>query len=202
MVIGSEHGFVGALNERLLDRVELETLGEYELGIVGRRCELLAMEREIQCSWRIPAAANVDGVGAVARRVAARLRESGGVRIVFPAYKRGAEYEIAAKTILPFESELLTGTSERNPPLHHLPPIELVRRLSEELLFAEVAFALVETLASENAARLQLMQAGDRNTKEKLDELTRKTRAARQEKITTELLDVIAGSEAVFESQR
>jgi F-type H+-transporting ATPase subunit gamma len=58
----------------------------------------------------------------------------------------------------------------------------------------------VESLASENGACLQIMQAADRNIADKLEDLMCRARQVRQEAITSELLDVVTGAQAVLQS--
>jgi F-type H+-transporting ATPase subunit gamma len=57
--------------------------------------------------------------------------------------------------------------------------------------------AAAEAMATENAARLALMQQAERAIDERLSELLFATRSARQSDVTNELLDVIAGFEAL-----
>jgi F-type H+-transporting ATPase subunit gamma len=76
----------------------------------------------------------------------------------------------------------------------------LLQRLASEYLFAELTRAVMESLASENGARLRVMEAADRNTGDKLEGLRRSENALRQEAITSELLDVVTGSEAILKS--
>jgi len=85
--------------------------------------------------------------------------------------------------------------------LHHLPAAQLMRALADEYLFAEIAKALMESLASENGARLHTMDAAARHIDDKLDHLHRNERVARQEKTTADMLDVVTGAEAVARHQ-
>jgi F-type H+-transporting ATPase subunit gamma len=54
-------------------------------------------------------------------------------------------------------------------------------------------------MASENAARLRAMQAAEKNILELTEDLDRKFRDTRQYLITAELLDIVAGFEALSE---
>jgi F-type H+-transporting ATPase subunit gamma len=56
---------------------------------------------------------------------------------------------------------------------------------------------MTEALASENGARLRLMEAADQNIADKLNTLSRRERQLRWETITSELLEIISGTEAV-----
>lgn len=71
----------------------------------------------------------------------------------------------------------------------------LFSALLREHLFVSLFRAFAESLASENAARLVSMQAAERNIEERLDELHKLYHHQRQNTITNELLDIIAGFE-------
>jgi F-type H+-transporting ATPase subunit gamma len=56
---------------------------------------------------------------------------------------------------------------------------------------------LIESTASENAARLQIMDAANRHIDDNLESLSKQSHRIRQEQITSELLEVVAGAEAI-----
>jgi F-type H+-transporting ATPase subunit gamma len=62
--------------------------------------------------------------------------------------------------------------------------------------------AFAESLASENASRLASMQAAEKNIEERLDQLDTQYNHERQRSITEELLDIVAGAEAVVADER
>jgi F-type H+-transporting ATPase subunit gamma len=69
-------------------------------------------------------------------------------------------------------------------------------------LFASLFRAAAEALVTENAARLALMQQAEHSVDDRLEGLKSDTRALRQSEITTELLDVIVGFEALRQNRR
>jgi F-type H+-transporting ATPase subunit gamma len=73
----------------------------------------------------------------------------------------------------------------------------LFAALIREYLFVSLYRATVESLASENASRLSSMQAAEKNIEERLTDLNAKYRQQRQNSITGELLDIVAGFEAL-----
>jgi F-type H+-transporting ATPase subunit gamma len=200
IVVGSEHGFVGAFNERLLDRAEHDIRPGCRLAIIGRRGMIAAEERGLAPSWCVPMATHVGGVPGVTRGVANRLAGVTEADIIFARNVSGGGFEVEKKTVLPLDPALLAGSQRRSPPLHQLAPEVLLRRLAGEYLFAEITRALMETLASESAARLLVMQSADRNIDDKLQTLRRSENVLRQESITSELLDVVTGAMAVLET--
>lgn len=57
--------------------------------------------------------------------------------------------------------------------------------------------ALMESVASENGARMQAMDSATSNAEEIISDLTLKYNRARQGSITQELTEIIAGAEAI-----
>ncbi|HIP47017.1 MAG TPA: F0F1 ATP synthase subunit gamma [Campylobacterales bacterium] len=70
---------------------------------------------------------------------------------------------------------------------------ELVKKYFEYNMY----YALIDSLAAEHSARMQAMDAATKNAKEKVEKLTVKYNKARQESITTELIEIISGMEAL-----
>lgn len=198
VAVCSEHGFVGALNERLLDRAAAGLRPGRQLAVIGQRGVAIAAERGLPVAWSEPMATHVGTVLNAARRIADHLAGSERAEIVFGSYRRGGNSAIEARRILPLDPALLARANGRSRPLHHLPAEILVRRLAGEYLLAEVTRSVMESFASENGARLQVMDAADRNIDGKLDRLSRQARSLRQEAITAELLDLITGAEAIL----
>lgn len=198
IVVCSEHGFVGAFNERLLDLAAAEQKAGQRLVVIGRRGGALAAERGLKVDRSFPMATHVGGVLGVTRGVAEYLTAVSTADIVYGSYRSSAHSEAEKRSILPLDPALFVGSARQSPPLHHLEPEALLRRLASEYLFAEITRAVMESLASENGARLRVMESADHNINDKLDELQRQERSLRQEAITEELLDVVTGSEAVL----
>ncbi|MGC8604456.1 MAG: F0F1 ATP synthase subunit gamma, partial [Desulfomonilaceae bacterium] len=57
--------------------------------------------------------------------------------------------------------------------------------------------AVAESMASENAGRLASMERAEKNIQERIEELILKYNQCRQLSITEELLDIVAGYEAL-----
>ena len=76
-------------------------------------------------------------------------------------------------------------------------PDRLLSFLMRQYLFVGFFRAVAESLASENSARIVAMQGAERNIEERLTELTARYHQHRQMNITSELLEVVAGFEAL-----
>ncbi|MGC9420361.1 MAG: F0F1 ATP synthase subunit gamma, partial [Rhodovulum sp.] len=165
--------------------------------LVGRRGEVTAAERGVTADAAFAMTSRVKGVTALARRIAVRLADAVSARIVFARYTTGAGFAPTLRPVLPLRRAPAAGAPPAMPPITHLPPQALLADLSVEYLFAEIADALMESLASENAARMRTMDAASRNIDDRLETLLRDQRIAGQEKTTADMLDVVTGAEAV-----
>ncbi len=74
---------------------------------------------------------------------------------------------------------------------------DLFSSLVRQYLFVSLYRAFAESLKSENASRLSSMQAAQKNIEERLTELNSQHRHQRQSSITSELLDIVSGFEAL-----
>ena len=74
---------------------------------------------------------------------------------------------------------------------------DVLARLLPRFIEAEIYHALLEGIASEQSARMVAMRSATDAANEMVDDLTLVMNKARQESITTELLDIVSGAAAV-----
>jgi len=191
-----EHGFVGALTERLVDA----TITRADAGaliVLGDRGADLAEQHGLVLHGRLALGAHVDAGPSIARRltnVVETLIANGqvdGVDILFPRYTGGGRGELVKQRLLPLESKSLPAV--RGNSLMNLPAAALAGAILSEWVLGELVHAVVETLASENGARLLAMDAARSSVESKLVGLRGAYRVARQEAITSEIAEVVGG---------
>ena len=73
----------------------------------------------------------------------------------------------------------------------------LLSALVRQYLYVSLYTGFAESLASENASRLASMQVAEKNIEERLSELRQAFNHNRQSSITSELLDIVSGFEAL-----
>jgi len=199
----AEHGFVGGFNERLVQAAEAALKPGDRLFVLGSRGAVLAAERGSQPAWehhmasRCAAAPETIQVllTEIYRRIAAE--EILRVEVLFARSRQGAVASLERRQLLPLDLSELQTRQSRQAPLHTLPPLELYRRLLAEYVFARLTEAAVESIASENAARLTAMESAHDNVSKKLEALRGDARQARQAEITEELTDIVTGARAL-----
>ncbi len=208
LLFAPEHGFVGAFAERLVEAA-LAAPKDHALWVVGSRGAALLEERGRPADWAAPMATRADGVSATARDAADALYKAaaahrvGPVSLLFGQTVGGAPPEIRRETLLPLDpARFPQPTPGGSPPLTNLPPAALVNRLIDEYVFARLAGAAMESFAAENAARLAVMLTVQSNIEATLEDLTGVTRRLRQEDVTSELIELATGAEALGGARR
>jgi F-type H+-transporting ATPase subunit gamma len=150
-------------------------------------------------------ATRTEGVPDTVRHLTAELYnwiasgDVAAVEVMFARYRQGSGATIERRFLLPVDLASFALTQPRLPPLHHLPPATLVENLIADYVFGLLAEAALEALASENAARFAAMESAHENVSKKLEQLQQDARQACQDEITTELLDLVTGTEAIQE---
>jgi len=97
---------------------------------------------------------------------------------------------IDIKNVKPRE---LTSSIEYEPEEHE----ELLNALLKKYVEYSMYYSLIDSLAAEHSARMQAMDNATKNASERVNELTVAYNKARQESITTELIEIISGMEAL-----
>ena len=92
------------------------------------------------------------------------------------------------------EAEKLQSKSEWS---YEPEPEELLARLIPEYVTISVYRALLESAASEQGARMTAMRNAAENAETIMDDLTLEMNRVRQSEITQEILEVVAGAEAL-----
>ncbi|HOD35443.1 MAG TPA: F0F1 ATP synthase subunit gamma [Syntrophales bacterium] len=124
------------------------------------------------------------------------------VYLYYNEYISGANYQPKTLRILPVDRAWLENLQKKKWESKTLPMFTmdwetLFLSLIREYLFVSLYRAFAESLASENASRLAAMQNAEKNIEERLEELFGQFHRQRQMVITEELLDIVAGFEAL-----
>lgn len=203
VLFGSEHGFVGGFNQRLIEAVESDLVTTDALMIVGSRGAALATERGHVPQWAQPLATRLAGIPESVRLLEEALLprimrdEVVQADLVFGCCRGGGDLAIERRRLFPLKLAAASVKREGPAPLHDLPISELLERLTAEYMLAQLTEAATEALAAENAARFAAMESARDSVGRKLETLHLDASRARQEEITTELLDLITGEQAV-----
>ena len=212
VVLGSDHGLCGNYNEVIATEARRHATPEGKVRIL---CVGAQMEDALMGEGMVPEAtllppANVDGLNRLADQLVTRIEALHGDNRVTLIYTKRAAHgrqTPVALPLLPVDADLLKELAarpwvSRSLPRFSLPAPVLLATLVRNLLFATIQRAAAEALMTENAARLARMQQAEQSVGERLEDLFAQTRSVRQSEITTELLDVIVGFEALKDRER
>jgi F-type H+-transporting ATPase subunit gamma len=104
------------------------------------------------------------------------------------------------KRFLPIAREEVSGTGAGTVAAEYLfepEPAQILDHLLPQYVITKVYAAMLESAASENAARRRAMKAATENAEDIIKILTRQANRARQDEITTEISEIVGGAEAL-----
>lgn len=198
IAVCAEQGFAGAFSARVLDAATQAVAAEQDgadLLVVGSRGLPVAEERGLPVAWSVPMIAHAAEAPALAGRIAGELFErvlTGRITRITAvhAVPGSAAGRILAVALAPFDYGRFPLPSRPARPLIHLPPADLLARLTDEYVFAELCEALTLSFAAENEARMRAMIDARRSLDRMLDDLTGLARRQRQDGITAEIVEL------------
>ncbi|MCL4135406.1 UNVERIFIED_CONTAM: hypothetical protein GTU68_062140 [Idotea baltica] len=176
---------------------------EVEYMVVGRRMVSAAKSKgwNVYCEHGgLPEAVADWPVSDIARDIITRFTsgEVDEVKLCFTQFKSAMTQEVTLSQLLPFAALSLEGDEEQATLNKYDPSPETILEKLLPLL-AQTAFvqAAFESKASEHAARMTAMDAATNNADELIEKLRLYYNRARQSTITSELIDIVGGAEAL-----
>lgn len=212
VVFGSDQGLCGSFNDQIANYVIDKLKGiEHETRsvlVVGERVISRLEEAGQHIDAHFSFFGTPQGITQVMLDVLVELEEwrmNNGVDQIVLFYNKsgpGAAFRPNMVSLFPLDMDWLRTLAEKKWPSRALPTFsmdadKLFSSLVRHYLFFSLYRAFVESLASENASRLASMQMAEKNIEEHLNELSVQFHRRRQAAITSELLDVVTGFEAI-----
>jgi F-type H+-transporting ATPase subunit gamma len=198
VLITSDRGLCGGYNASAVRRALLLG-GPGEVGVVavGRRGQVQMAHRGYEIVERfVPLGGEPDmqAVRWLADRIGDLYAEGrfAKVVVVFSRFLGGVRYEVRADTLLP----LAPGEAEETDIIFEPPLTALLPGVLRRCLRGQLAAMVLESSASEHAARVAAMAAATDNAEEMMRDLTLAYNKARQAGITKELTEIVGASEA------
>jgi F-type H+-transporting ATPase subunit gamma len=217
LVITSDRGQCGAFNTNILraaerERREREAAGqEVKIAVIGRK------GRDFYQRRKIPLYHVFSGIweklGPETSKVVARkvltpfLRgEVDSIQVVYNEFKSAMTQKVTVEPLFPLAPATAAAPGKGEEPVALVNPDEFLFEPSKEALlerlvpmYVEISLlrALYESMASELGARMTAMDSATKNANEVIAALTLVYNRARQAAITTELMEIIGGAEAL-----
>jgi F-type H+-transporting ATPase subunit gamma len=213
-VVTSDRGLAGAYSANALRRAE-EVVAE----VRGRGLEaiLYVVGKKGQSYFRfhgVPLAASWTGISEVPTYSAAEeigdrlIRDFAEARIdelhaVFTHFRSAFSMRATHQRFLPIPPHEVVRRELGKPHPEYLfepQPAVILGELLPQYVVTKVWAALLESAASENAARRRAMKAATDNAEELIKVLTRQANRARQDEITSEIMEIVGGAEALAQA--
>ncbi|MGH2671693.1 MAG: F0F1 ATP synthase subunit gamma [Actinomycetota bacterium] len=211
LVLTSDRGLAGALNanvlrraERVIGRVRGEGM-EPVLFVAGKKGQSFFRFRQV------PIARGWEGVSEIptyetAAEIGKTLTDAflaGEIDQMHAAYtdfRSAFTLRPVDRRFVPIAPEDVSGTGDGEPKPEYIfepEPAALLDALLPRYINALIFAAMLESAASEHAARRRAMKAATENAEDLIRRLTRVANQARQSEITTELMEIVGGAEAL-----
>lgn len=200
LIVGAAQGFCGGYPVRVAEAAKRLVASDSGLLVIGQRTEAMLEDAGIAMVFRADLPAAPHFVPALASEVTDALMEL-GQRFPGPIMALSGTDEpglpVKSRRIWPPEPhEGASAPSPVIPPLTTLPTADLLRSMLSEALFAEVAKTIMQGLRIENRARVEAMARAQSNLNTRRAEVDRQFRQARQEQMTTEVIELSMGEQA------
>lgn len=212
VVITSDKGLAGAFNGNALKAAdaaieEREAAGQkVSITTIGRKAnehckrryaDKVSQSQETGTSW-----IEYDSAGEIARRLSHRYENEDvdEVVLIVNDFISVMTQTARTSTLLPFSTGAKGDGDEGEDALPYSiepSPEALLATLVPKAVEVEIFRALLENQAGEHAARMTAMENATRNTEDLIERLTLEYNRARQAAITTELVEIVSGAEAL-----
>jgi len=216
VALTGDRGLAGAFNGQILRRAfaldrSLRAEGrEVRWLVVGRkgRSTLQFRRYQVTQAWvGFTDRPSYHDAQAVAHRLAELYTDDEIDRavLVYNQYVSPLVQRVTEQQVLPISEEVLGHEAEEDDHqralvgdfIYEPEPEQILERLLPVYLETEVYRALLESAASEHGARMTAMRNASKNAAELIDNLTLDLNRARQAEITQEILEVVAGADAL-----
>jgi F-type H+-transporting ATPase subunit gamma len=206
VVLTSDRGLAGGFNSNINRSTEdylkthAEQHKETSLAVIGRKGRDYFRRRKVTIRHEIMGVfedLNWDKAAEVARTIIHEYSQGDldAVFLVYNEFKSIISQKVVVEPLLPIVPS--AGGESRVEFIYEPSKEALLDRLLPMYVEVEVYRALLESVASEFGARMTAMDNATKNASDMIDSLTLQYNKARQASITSELLEVVAGAEAL-----
>ncbi|MDA7548512.1 ATP synthase F1 subunit gamma [Candidatus Marinimicrobia bacterium] len=207
IIITSDRGFAGSFNSSVirLAEKEIEKLGKdkVQLFCLGKKASEYFSKRNynvVQSFYDFWKDMTFDTASDIAETFIAAFKnhEVDEVNVIYNRFKTLASQDLLMEKVLPIDF-----TKDYNPKDYNYdyePNKEsIVKSLLPKHLKVQMWQQMLESYSSEEAARMIAMDNATENAKEIIKELKLEFNKARQAAITTEMLEIVGGAEALVD---
>jgi F-type H+-transporting ATPase subunit gamma len=205
VVIGGEKGLCGSHNVNLFRTVEEFLRAQTEpvkIICVGAKAIDYGRRRQWDVARNVPC----PGLGEETRGALQIARQARGLfdeglvdtlHVAYTEFRSPMQRPPAVAQLIPIEAGSVAGEESATEYIFEPPAEQLLASLLPRTVEARLVNMLLQSLAAEHAARMTAMSAATENAEELRLTLTRELNRARQQQITSEILEVVSGADAL-----
>ncbi len=203
VVITADRGLCGSFNTNIIRRAQhyLEEHPETDVLCVGRQVYEHLKKRSNRIIGHYTGLfneMNFDRSKEIADQVLDLYLNHGyaKVEVLFNEFKSAIQQNIIHKTLLPvqpLESEIVSQVDY----LYEPDEDTIIEELGRKMVHVDLWRTLLESSAAEQGARMTAMDSATENASEMIASLTLQFNRARQAVITTEIIEIASGAEAI-----
>jgi F-type H+-transporting ATPase subunit gamma len=208
VVISADRGLAGPYNSNLLRAAERDLQArekETKLYLSGKKGISYFRFRgyDVTDAWQgYSDRPSIEDARRIARTVVSDFlnEEIDEVRLAYTRYESAMTQRPRVVKLLPMPMEEFEEEGEEGVRASYLfepSPEEILGLLLPRYIEGTIFQAMLEAAASEHAARRRAMKAASDNADELIENLTRVYNQARQAEITTEIMEIVGGAEAL-----
>jgi F-type H+-transporting ATPase subunit gamma len=123
--------------------------------------------------------------------------DAGKVCLIYTKFRSAISHQPTVQQLLPIAPDEEKGEAVDSDYLYEPDAASIVRSLLPRYVDTQVFHAMLEATASEHGARMTAMDSASRNASDMIDRLTLAMNRARQASVTTELMEIVGGAEAL-----
>ena len=209
VVVSSDRGLCGGYNANII-KVAEEFLEKAEDGttltVCGRRARDYFAKRDAKIVQEHVAIQelNVDLAREIGSDASRRFLAGDAARVMvaYTQFKSAISQTPVVEQLLPIagvgDDDSTSEAADSGPDYVYEPSAgAILQSLLPRYLETKLFHAMLESNASEHGARMTAMDSATRNASEMIDKLTLEMNRARQASITTELMEIVGGAEAL-----
>jgi F-type H+-transporting ATPase subunit gamma len=212
IVVAADRGLAGAYNTNVIRAAERDMVNHAETRFFLSGKKALSYFRfrghDVTDSWTGSSDQPSIGDARKVARAAVEAFEKGEVdevRLAYTKYESALTQRPVIVKLLPAEQEDVEATPQEQGGkkagyIFEPEPEDILGYLLPRYIEGAVLQGMLEAAASEHAARRRAMKAATDNADELIGNLTRDYNQARQAEITTEIMEVIGGAEALSDA--
>ena len=204
VVVSADRGLAGAFNTNLLKvaQKEIDSFGKEKVDLfcIGKKARdhfkrreynIITSHVDFWADMEFNSAITI-GQGIIEHFTTGKVDE---IHVVYNYFINVGQQEVKSEVLLPLIYEEKNGVTHDR--LYEPSKEELVSSLIPRHLNVQMWKYLLESYASEQAARMLSMENATTNAQDMIKDLTLEFNKARQAAITTEMLEIVSGAEAL-----